>query len=221
MTGLSGEGVRVLLIATATHDDGALPAVPAVARSAESLRAVLLERCGVRPEALRLLSDPADARAMATAVTEEAQRATAVLLVYFIGHGMPGPDGELYLAARGTGAKLVPGLAEHQALSFATLRQALAVSRAASVVVVLDCCYSGRSSLEARAHAPGFELAPAHGLYLIGSAEQLALAPPDAACTAFTGTVVDLLTRGDPRGPRQLTLDALYDSVFREMRDAQ
>ncbi|MEU9691714.1 WD40 repeat domain-containing protein, partial [Amycolatopsis japonica] len=31
----------------------------------------------------------------------------------------------------------------------------------------------------------------------------------------------DLLTRGDPRGPRQLTLDALYDSVFREMRDAQ
>lgn len=220
MTGLSGEGVRVLLIATATHDDDALPAVPAVRRSAEDLRAVLLER-GVRPEALRLVLDPADARAMATAVTEEAQRATAVLLVYFIGHGLPGPGGELHLAARSTGATLVPGLAEHQALSFATLRQALSTSRAASVVVVLDCCYSGRSSLEARAHAPGFELAPAHGLYLIGSAEQLALAEPDAAHTAFTGTVIDLLTHGDPRGPRQLTLDALYDAVFRTMRDAQ
>ncbi|MBM7054291.1 caspase, EACC1-associated type [Streptomyces durocortorensis] len=220
MTSLSGDGARVLLIATATHHGRNLPSVPSVARTCEDLRSILLDRCGVRPERLRVLSDPADAQTMALAVTEEAQRADTVLLVYFVGHGLLGPGGELYLAASGTD-QLVPGLAEHQALSFSSLRQALSVSRASSIVVVLDCCFSARGSLQAGVSVPAFMTGPADGFYLIGSAEQLALAPPDAAHTAFTGAVIELLTHGDPRGPHQLTLDAVYDGVFRAMRDSQ
>ncbi|MFE2289678.1 caspase family protein [Streptomyces sp. NPDC059452] len=220
MTGLSGDDARVLLIATATHHGRNLPSVPSVARTCEDLRTVLLERCGVRPERLRVLSDPADAQTMALAVTEEAQAAGTVLLVYFVGHGLLGPGGELYLAASGTD-QLVPGLAEHQALSFSSLRQALAVSRASSIVVVLDCCFSTRGSLQAGVSVPAFMTGPANGIYLIGSAEQLALAPQDAAHTAFTGAFIELLTHGDPRGPHQLTLDTVYDGVFRAMRDSQ
>ncbi|EPH45004.1 caspase family protein [Streptomyces aurantiacus] len=220
MTGLSDAGARVLVIATATHQGPLLPSVPSVARTFSDLRAVLTGRCGVRPDALRALLDPPDARAMALAVTEAAQQADSVLLVYFVGHGLLGPGGELFLAASGTD-RLTPGMAEHQALSFSSLRQALEASRAASVVVVLDCCFSGRVSLSGGASVPAFTVPPAHGLYLLGSAEQLALAPPDARHTAFSGALIELLTHGDPRGPRTLTLDAVYDAVFRELREQQ
>jgi WD40 repeat protein len=218
VTDLSGDGVRVLLIATATHSGPTLPSVPAVERSFLGLQTAFLERCGVRSGHLRPVLDPPDAQTMAMAVTEEAQRASTVLLVYFIGHGLLGPGQELYLAASGSD-RLVPGMADHQALSFSSLRQALAASRASSVVVVLDCCFSGRPLLGSRSSGPAFALAPAHGLYLMGSAEQLALAPPDAPHTAFTGAVLDLLEHGDPRGPQTLTLDAVYDTVFQKLRD--
>ncbi|WP_394428846.1 caspase, EACC1-associated type [Streptomyces sp. SGAir0957] len=219
MTDLSGSGVRVLLLATAAHDGPDLPAVPAVESSFEALRNALRERCGVRDGALHAVLNPPDAQTMAIAVTEAAQQAGTVLLVYFIGHGLLGPDDELYLAASGTG-RLVPGMADHQALSFSSLRQALAVSPASSVVVVLDCCFSGWASLSGGGPvAPAFALAPAHGLYLIGSAEQLALAPPGADRTAFTGAFLELLEDGDPRGPHQLTLDSVYDTVFQKLRD--
>lgn len=218
MTDLSGVGVRVLLIATATHHGPTLSSVPSIVRTFEDVRMVLMQRCGVRVEGLRPLLDPPDARTMALAVAEEAQRAETVLLVYFIGHGLLGPDNELYLAASGTD-RLVPGLAEHQAMSFSSLRQAVGSSRASSVVVLLDCCFSGRVSLADRGAVPALAMAPEHGLYLIGSAEQLALAPPDAVHTAFSGAFINVLMRGDPRGPHLLTLDAVYDAVFRALRD--
>ncbi|MGW5424054.1 caspase, EACC1-associated type [Streptomyces sp. NPDC003943] len=220
MTDLSGPGVRVLLIATAHHGGPLLTSVPSVATSFRDLKNVLIERCGVRDENLRPLLDPADAQTMARAVTEEAQRADSVLLVWFIGHGLLGPEGELYLAAGNTD-RLTPGMAEHQALSFSSLRQALGASRASSVVVVLDCCFSGRASLGGEPSTRSFAMAPAHGMYLMGSAEQLALAPPDMKHTAFTGAVIELLTEGEPRGLPQLTLDAVFDGVFRLMSDRQ
>ncbi|MGW6705219.1 caspase, EACC1-associated type [Streptomyces sp. NPDC054956] len=220
MTDLSGVGVRVLLIATATHEGPLLTSVPAAATSCRDLRTTLIERCGVRPDHLRTLLDPADAQTMARAVTEEAQRADTVLLVYFIGHGLLGPDGELYLAATSTD-RLTPGMAGHQALSFSSLRQALEASRASSVVVVLDCCFSGRASLSGGPSLPAFTMTPAHGMYLMGSAEQLALALPGAAHTAFTGALIEVLTHGDPRGLHQLTLDSVFDGVFRVMSDRQ
>ncbi|MFE5809401.1 hypothetical protein [Streptomyces sp. NPDC056491] len=220
MTSLSGPGVRVLLIATSTHHGPHLPSVPSVARTFEDLRTVFTERCGVRPDRLRLLLDPPDARAMAEAVTEEAQRADTVLLVYFVGHGLLGPGGELHLAASGTD-RLTPGMAGHQALSFTALRQALEVSRASSVVLVLDCCFSGRVSLGTSASVPALAVEPTHGVYFIGSAEQLADAPPDAMHTAFSGALINVLTTGDPRGPQPLTLDAVYDAVFQNLRDQQ
>ncbi|MFE1752192.1 caspase, EACC1-associated type [Streptomyces anandii] len=220
MTDLAGAGVRVLLIATATHDGPTLPSVPSVTPTFHALRQALTERCGVPSAQLRAELDPPDAQAMAKAVAEEAGRADSVLLVYFVGHGLLDADGELYLAARGTD-RLTPGLAGHQALSFAALRQALTASRAPSVVLILDCCFSGRPPLGRGTSVPAFSMDPAPGLYFIGSAEQLALAPPDAERTAFTGALVDVLTHGDPRAPRLLTLDLVHDAVFRTMRERQ
>ncbi|MEU5798334.1 hypothetical protein ABZ800_33135 [Streptomyces sp. NPDC047813] len=220
MSDLTGAGVRVLLLATAEHDGPALPSVPSVAPTHRALRAALTERCAVPPERIRAELDPPDARFMAQAVAEEAQRADGVLLVHFVGHGLLDADGELYLAARATD-RLTPGLAAHQALSFAALRQALTASRAASVVLLLDCCFSGRPRLGHGGSVPAFSTESTPGLYFIGSAEQLALAPPESERTTFTGALIDVLNDGDPRGPHPMTLDSVYDAVFRALRERQ
>ncbi|MDG4810998.1 caspase family protein [Micromonospora sp. WMMD1120] len=220
MTDLAGAGVRILLIGTAGHEGPTLTPVPAAARSVMALRQRLLDRCGVRPDRLRLLVDPPDAATMAAAIAEAARAADSVLLVYYVGHGLLGPGGELYLAATGTD-RLVPGLAAHQALSVAAIREAVTSCPAAAVVVVLDCCFAGRAlagSGVRRSPELAFTLPATHGIYWLGSAHGYASAPADEEYTAFTGSLIDLLDRGDPRAPRQLTLDAVYDHLFRTMR---
>ncbi|MER6464865.1 hypothetical protein ABT278_31015 [Streptomyces sp. NPDC001228] len=220
MTDLDGAGVQVLLIATATHQDGGLPSVPSVAASFRDLRTALHERCGVRPEQVTAVLDPADAQSMALAVAGATKRADTVLLVYFIGHGLLTPGGDLYLAAGNT-TELTPGMAEHQAYSFAALRQAVLAGRAASKVVVLDCCFSGRVSLGGTSLVTAFNAAPGNGMYLLGSAELLARAPEDAEHTTFTGALLELLAHGDDAGQQSLTLDAAYYALDRRLRERQ
>ncbi|WP_433194295.1 caspase, EACC1-associated type [Nocardia sp. CA-107356] len=220
MTDLSGEGVRILVLATATHTTTALPPLPTVAQTFSDLHAAFIERCGAMTENVVGVLDPPDARTMAAAIAEEAARARSVLVVYFLGHGLRGPGGELYLAAKDTG-ELIPGLAAHQALSFAALAQALGECRAPSVVVILDCCFSGSATLEADTASIREFATGAHGRYLIGSAEHLASAPAGQRHTAFSGALLQLLENGDPRAPSMLTLDALFDGVYRSLRDAQ
>ncbi|WP_328318186.1 caspase, EACC1-associated type [Streptomyces sp. NBC_00388] len=215
MSALSGAGVRALLIGTGTHDGPTLTSVPAVPRGIEALRTRLLDVCGVPPDRLSTAIDLPDAQSMAQAITREAQLAETTLLIYYAGHGLIGPGGELYLAARDTDA-LTPGLAAHQALPVSAVREALTSCRAASVIVVLDCCFSGRADLGTRA-PESVALPPAHGMYVLSSAEQLALAPQDAAYPAFTGELIRLLDEGDPLGPPQLTLDAVYEYLFRAL----
>ncbi|MEV6360486.1 caspase, EACC1-associated type [Nocardia asteroides] len=220
MTDLSGEGVRVLIIATTTHTGTTLPALPTVSQTFHDLCRAFIDRCGVVPDNLATILDPPDARTMARAIAEEAGRARSVLLVYYLGHGLRGPGGDLYLAAVDTD-ELIPGLAAHQALSFDAIRQALQGCRAQSVVVVLDCCFSGTATLDADTTSIREFATGAHGRYLIGSAEQLALAPAGQQHTAFTGALLTLLERGDPRAPAMLTLNAVFDGVYRLLRDSQ
>jgi WD40 repeat protein len=219
MTQLSGRGTRVLLIGTAEYSQPSLLPLPSVRRSVSALSDAFREQCGLTDTQLRILLDPPDAKAMAEAIAEAADGADGVLLIYYLGHGLLGPGGELYLAATGTG-ELRPGLAAHQALPFAVIAEAITACRAASVAVVLDCCFSGRAVLGWRAADPAFTLPATHGLYLLASAEQLALAPEDQQYTAFSGALISLLTEGDPRGPAQLTLDDAYEYTFRVMREA-
>ncbi|GGT87879.1 WD40 repeat domain-containing protein [Streptomyces violascens] len=220
MTDLDGAGVQVLLIATATHQDGGLPSVPSIADSFRDLQTALIERCGVRPEHVTAVLDPADAQSMAHAVARAAQQADTVLLVYFIGHGLLTPGRELYLAAGNT-AELTPGMAEHQAYSFAALREAVLASRAASKVVVLDCCFSGVPSRGGTSLVTAFNAEPGNGMYLLGSAELLAHAPEEAEHTTFTGAFLELLEHGDDGGQQSLTLDAAYNALYRKLRDRQ
>jgi uncharacterized caspase-like protein len=66
-----------------------------------------------------------------------------VLVVCYLGHGLLDARGELYLATQATD-HLRDGLG-YTALPYATLHAELAKSRARSVIVLLDCCFSGRA----------------------------------------------------------------------------
>ncbi|MEU5692290.1 hypothetical protein [Actinosynnema sp. NPDC020468] len=198
MAELSGEGVRVLLIGTASHQ-GADPVVAdSVVRAFRELRTVLVERCGVAAERVRAVLDPADARSAARIVVEEARAAESVLLVYFVGRCVVDGDGELYLAAADTGA-VADGMAEHEALSVGSVVRAVRAGRARSVAVVLDCVTDG---------ADVARFAVPDGVYLLGSVS--------AGGPVLSGVFLDLLVHGDPRGPRRLTLDSVHDALFRQ-----
>ncbi|MFI2713261.1 hypothetical protein ACH495_24370 [Micromonospora sp. NPDC018662] len=217
MGDLAGRGVRVLVIGTAIHHGGGLPSVPAARSTAEALAESLAARCGVPAGQLALVIDPPDVLTVAGAVSTAAQEAESALLIWYVGHGLRGPGGELYLAASSTD-RLVPGLAAHQAYALSDLREALSTCRAPSVVVVLDCCYSGRARLTALPPDPLGELAPVHGVYLLSSAEQLASAAPGWQHTAFTGQFLRFLDEGDPEAGPMLTLDDSYHHLFRTLR---
>src|ERR1700712_5247722 len=97
MPDLTGPGVRVLLIATRSPAAG------------QAIRAALLDRCGVPPDQLVTLFDPPDVgtvRAELDRCVGEAE----TLLVFCIGPGLTGPDGQPYLAVGSTG-ELLPGRA--------------------------------------------------------------------------------------------------------------
>lgn len=137
-------------------------------------------------------------------------------MVCYLGHGLLDTRGELYLATQATD-HLRDGLG-YTALPYATLHAELAKSRARSVIVLLDCCFSGRaSSSPYPADLDNFATTRSSGGYLLASAapEELALAPTRERYTAFTGELIRLLREGDPAGPPELTLDHLYRCLDR------
>lgn len=216
-TALSSTGSRALIVGSGRHIPGSLlPDVPAAGETVRELGRTLVERCGLRAEHLRTLTDPEDPRALGTALTEVAAEATDVLLLYYVGHGLVSPGNELYLATRAT-SDPVTGLT-YNALSYQAVRDTLSECRARSVVVVLDCCFAGRArGAFGTAATHAFELASFGGTYVLtsASADEQALAPAGARYTAFTGELLALLHDGDRTGLPDLTVEDAYRHLRR------
>ena len=218
---LTSAGSRVLLVGTGTHLAGSeLPDLAAVRRSVEDLAATLITRCGV-PEAnvLPPVIDPASPMELGAAVTRAAAEAGDVLLVYFAGHGLVGDDRKLYLATSATDSRS-EGLS-FKALPYDAIPDVLRGGNRSAVVVILDCCFSGRatSPLAPPAVAAAIEQAHVRGGFLLAAAarDEYALAPAGHRYTAFTGELIRLLTEGDPAGPRELTLGHISRYLARAM----
>ncbi|MFE5587730.1 caspase family protein [Kitasatospora sp. NPDC056531] len=212
-------GARALIIGTGSHVPGSvLPDVPAAAGTVREIGRELVARCGLAPDQVRTVIDPADPVVLGEELTSAAESAESILLVYYVGHGLVRDDGELYLATRVTD-HLTRGLA-YKGLRYATLRETLAGSRARSIVLVLDCCFSGRAAPVGGAANP-FESAYPLGGFVLASAapEELALAPDGDPYTAFSGELLRLLREGDPIGPPQLTLDDVHRYLARTLRE--
>ncbi|MEU0560039.1 cell division protein FtsZ [Dactylosporangium sp. NPDC006015] len=211
---------RAVLIGTGTYASAALPDLPAVANNLDAMRRVLTDPDlgGLPPEHCVVIQDPADDTSVLDQLWNSAVEAEDTLIVYVAGHGLPGPrTGELYLAI---------GTTDVDRLPFRTLRyddlRTVVMDRgrfpAANRVVVLDCCFSGRA-IPAMSGESIVGLTGIEGVYILTAtaANHLALAPPDAEHTAFTGELVSLLRSGVPDGPELLTLGLIYERVLHTM----
>lgn len=212
----------MVLAGTGTHPAGAdLPTVSAVAATVADLADAFTQQCEVAPENLAVVVDPASPLDLGQALTRAAVAATDVLVFYYVGHGLVGENGgELHLATSATDDRSV-GLA-YKALPYSAVRDALIGCRAPLLVVVLDCCFSGRAGNSfALGTLRAAELTGVHGSYLLTSAarDELALAPVGARHTAFSGALIELLTTGDPTGPAELTLDHAYRHLTRVLAE--
>ncbi|MBK6009746.1 AAA family ATPase [Streptomyces sp. MBT53] len=194
---------QVLIVSTGRHTAGSgLPDVPAATASGRALaKALGAGECGAQRH-VRLLTDPADVNELGEAIADAAERATGLLLVYFIGHGVLGPGGDLYLATCATDSTKAVRLA-HTALPCAMLANYLLSSRATARAVVLDCCFSAHS----------FNRLGGTRTYVMASASEDVLAPSGTVVTPFTAAVIDVLSATASGARPQVTLDDLYREV--------
>lgn len=215
---LARPGSRVLLVGAGEYVTGSpLPDVPAVERSMNDLAASLREHVGVPSENLRILLNPSSPLEFGHALAQAAREATDALLVHYVGHGLVGPDNELYLATHATD-DLVRGL-PYTALAYTALRQEVKKRGIRHTAVVLDCCFSGRGDDPSGPPPNPLLEQTLGGGYLLASTapEELGLAKPGATHTTFTGALIKLLRDGDPIGPERLTLDDLYHYLDRAL----
>ncbi|MEV8638774.1 caspase family protein, partial [Streptosporangium sp. NPDC051023] len=216
---LASPGARVVVVGSGTYTAGSsLPEVGAVADTVTDLGRCLVERAGLDPAALTTMIDPAGPVEFGAALVKAARQATDVLVVYYLGHGLVDTGNELHLATHAT-ADLTKGIPAHQALPYATLRQVVAQCTAPVIVIVMDCCFSGRATPAAREAGQRLLEATPQGTYLLAAAgrDQAAWAPPGQRHTAFTGALITLLTDGDPTAPAVLTLDDIYRCLARTL----
>lgn len=212
---------RAVLIGASRYAHGDFPDLPGVLGNLTGLAAFLTSPRGwnLRPEHCSVIGDPEGPDAVMRGLGAAAGEAEDTLLVYFAGHG------RLDRTADGTGEGLCWALGGSSAndvyvtgVAYRQVRRLLTDSNVRRVVVVVDCCYSGWAG----------ELLPAvpddgdyaiTGVYVLTAcaANDLAMAPPGAERTAFTGTLLRVLENGVPEGPDLLDLGTVVDRLRAEL----
>ncbi|NYV73769.1 caspase family protein [Streptomyces sp. UH6] len=186
-----------------------------MAATVRDLADALREVCGMAPSQVELLLDPADGAAVVEAVEEAVAGARGVVLFAFVGHGLLGPQDQLYLATADSSAH---GIA--RSVPYQVIRDTLSNS-GARVVVLLDCCFSGTAGPVARGTGRDpYVTARPDGSFLLTSASLLdvSFAPEGDRHTLFTGKLLTLLREGDPSAPAWLTLDGVYAHLDRQFQ---
>lgn len=211
---------KVLLVGTSKFSDSTLSDLPGVANNLADLAELFTSELGTRLPADSCVSmlDELSAVAIGKQLTSLAADAEDLLLVYYAGHGLIGPDGALHLSLPQTEPSRE--LIALSALPFEWLRRTLATARAANRVVILDCCFSGLA-IDAMADAASpvasqFEISGTCTL-ASSAANRTAVAPAGSRNTAYTGELIELLRSGSPDAPDYLTLIAIHEHLARAL----
>lgn len=205
---------RAILIGNAAFASSSLPDLPAAARCVLAMTRLLTgELCGWPADRITALVDVAAPHALASSVVEAISDAEDVLLVYYVGHGLRTGEGQLALALGETNPH--PDLRAHTGMLYENLAKILRGCRAATKLVILDCCHA---ELGDKAHyvfqsASGLaDVYPVDGLYFIGASakDKSAKAPLDGTLTAFTDAFIAVVEAGVPQRPQMLRLDQIF-----------
>ncbi|MFE2442944.1 caspase family protein [Streptomyces sp. NPDC059426] len=211
VTGLAGPHAYGVVIGTGRHPQGSgLPDLPGAPRSAAAMAEVLGSVCGMNPDHIQLLTDPANPTDVLAAVERATTRVPedGIVVFFFAGHGLLGPEDGLYLAT----AASASADSTAYAVPYDEVRKLLSASPA-SPVVILDCCFSGLAEAASQgARRDPYLAARPIGSFLLTSATYYAasFAPEGARYTLFSGELLRLLTEGDTAGPKRFTLGDVY-----------
>ncbi|MFC4565917.1 PQQ-binding-like beta-propeller repeat protein [Nocardiopsis mangrovi] len=213
---MSGEpviptGSRAILIGVPHYQDSAYRSYPAVGNSVDGMFNLLVTSglCGWKADQVTRIIDPANAGRFLVRLRELAQETTGVLLLYFVGHGVLSEQGELCLALADTDHNNP----DTTGLEYSRIKRLVySGSPAATKIVILDSCFSGRAIGLGTADATQLaDLSSASGTYTLTAADDLAHVSAGSSYTAFTGEFLGLLTGdGVPDGPSGLTLGNIY-----------
>ncbi|MFC3455529.1 caspase, EACC1-associated type [Amycolatopsis speibonae] len=209
---------RAVLVGVSEY--ATLEELPGVANNIEALNRAMTdpELWGLPEEHCVALLNPESPDEVMEAVHQAASEATDALLFYYAGHGLLDNRFELYLAMPGSDNERL-----YRSVRYDDIRREV-VGTALSCygkVVLLDCCYSGRAlggmggSVDDLA-----DQARVDGTYVMTATAETrkALAPPGERYTAFTGTLVDKLTRGLPDGPELLDMETLFHHMKADLQ---
>jgi len=204
-----------VLIGTSTFASAGLADLPAVAGNLTGLAGVLTDPAlgALPPGRCTVIADPASAYTADRALRECAARAEDTLLIYWAGHGGPGPAGELFLSVADTGTGEPPA---GGSLAISRVRDALLHSPAAHRILILDCCLSGRGAAVSAVTETLAGQAAVEGAYVLVSASPspFHFSPPGTMYTALTGTLIGIMRNGMPDGPEFLTFAAIYGQLL-------
>jgi hypothetical protein len=184
---------RALLVGTATYTHHDLPHLPAVTACLNDFADVL------DAEAITIL-DPQDPGIVLRALEALAPEKGELLLFYYVGHGLMGPNDTLCLGL--TGSIDQQAQARRTSLPVDAVFEVLDRARAGHVVAILDCCKAGQALAAPLAHR-------AH-LLMATDGITKADAPVGERYTAFTGALLQLCQEGVPDGPESLNLDLIF-----------
>ncbi|MFJ8628878.1 caspase family protein [Kitasatospora sp. NPDC093550] len=212
---------RAILIGTGTYQRSGFQPLPAALNSLTAVRQVLTDPrlCGWPPDRITAIPDPSDIRELLPQLRELARETRGVLLLYYVGHGVILPRGQLCLTLTDTN----PDHPDAGGLVYDRVREVFLDSPAKVKVVVLDCCYSGRAIEALAAGADPAGAAHIRGAYILVASDRAAhvvpLSEQAEATTSFTGTLLELIREGMPGGPVWLTLGALYPHLRDRLRE--
>jgi Tetratricopeptide repeat/Caspase domain len=212
---------RVILLGSSEYEDAEhLPAIPAVRKTITDLQVAFTDpKHGIVPrEHCTVLLDERDLPTIGRTVRAAMADAEDMLLVYFVGHGIVDGRHHLHLGIYHSDWEN-PGF---NSLDYEQLRYAILEVPAATKVLILDCCFSGRALGEPMGDKVTSILGEldVDGTYVLTSAQrdEVALVLPGEDHTSFTGRMLRLLRDGIPGGPELLTIDDIYKQLQRIMK---
>ena len=218
-------GVRAaLLIATGTYHNKRLRRLRSPVQDAKELAAVLQDPSIGSFHVSSIIDKPHYEIALLIEKFFQNRSPGDLLLVHFSCHGIKDNDGQLHFATINTD----PDYPAATAISAEFLRNQLHRSRARSIVVLLDCCYSGSflTGMKGDDNVDIREELAGHGRAVITATNRAEYAwegdnllefEPEAS--RFTGTVVKGLRTGDADLDRdgRVAVDELYEYVYEQL----
>ncbi len=205
-----------MLIGVSAYEYAEFPPIRAARNSLQAMRSVLADTalCAWPAERITVIANPVSAADLATSIADLAENTAEVLLLYYVGHGVLSPRGELCLTVTSTR----PDRPKISGLPWDTVADVLRGSPASVRLAILDCCFAGQA-IEALTGDgdPGLaDIAHVEGVYTLTATtrNRTAHVPPpgqqDAACTSFTGELHELIRRGIPGKAPRLTFGDIY-----------